>query len=729
MTTESLDAAFAEAALRGGLLTSAQMRDARRAQAAESPVPPLALVLVERSLLTPVRVADLYARHLGIWRRVDGRVPAQARAWRAAALVLARGWASPGVVQAALRARLAGPDAGASSPRLEETLIAQGALSAGQGEEARRVLEEAEAEDARLQDPTATLPSDDDAAGTTARDEGVLPPPRPLAPARRSAGEPRRLGKYELREVLGHGGMGVVYKAWHVGLHAECAVKVLRAGEDASREELQRFRREAQAMARLHHPGIVAVHDIGEEDGRTYMAMEYVEGLTLSRVLEDRTARGGSAGLPAPQAIRWVREMAEAVQAAHDAGVLHRDLKPQNVLIDGSGRVRVMDFGLAKMAQGADAAGATRTGALLGTPAYMSPEHVNEGMSAVDAQSDVYQIGAVLYELLTGRRAYPQASPSEAMLTIAREEPPPPSKWVRDLDRDAETICLVATAREKPRRYASARALADDCARFLAGESIHARPEGWLGRLRRWVRRRRATAALAGAAVLAVVVALSAAQQAWEAEAERARVRLEREAAEREKRRLEDEVVDAVRRIADSSVKAVVLIRRAGGDPGTRAAAFLAPVEEAAHEASAKAPARPEPHVQRARVLRALRDRAAAAAEIETALGKQDGFPPARYERLWLAADALASGTGGAPDAEWRRTLAADAAALAAESSGLAPAQRLCARALGRLHADDAPDAEGARRSFEEALRVDPDLEDARAALENLGAGPSNSGK
>ena len=418
----------------------------------------------------------------------------------------------------------------------------------------------------------------------------------------------RRFGKFEIVRELGHGGMGAVYQAWHPGLRTHFALKVLLAGPDAPADHAARFMREAQALARLDHPGLVKVHDIGEDDGRTWFAMEYVEGETVA----DLIART-SGPLPSAEAIALVRDAAEAIHAAHRAGVLHRDLKPANLLRDRAGRLKVMDFGLAKLLDSGPSS-TTRTRQIMGTPPYLSPEHVDGGMKEVDAQSDVYQLGATLYELLTGHRPY-HGSAAEILVRISRDDPPRPRSVNPRVDPCAEAVCLAAMAREKSRRYPDAAALAEDCRRCLAGEPLVARPETVAHRALRWVSRRPASAA-----ALAVLVACAglAAALAWHARA------------------LEAEVLDALRETARASVEAVLAVRRAGGRMPEARARFLPPLEDAARRALEISPDLAEPHRHLGRLYRALLRFDDALAEQERALAVAPDDPECLYERIVL---------------------------------------------------------------------------------------------
>ncbi len=289
------------------------------------------------------------------------------------------------------------------------------------------------------------------------------------------------LGGCQLTEEIGRGGMGVVWRARQTGLDREVAVKVLPGGDLAGAEARARFRNEALATARLRHPNIVAVHDVGEDGGMPYLVMELVEGATLGATLVEKA-------VTSRQAARWLRDTALAVQHAHEHGVLHRDLKPSNVLIEpweGGGRPRVTDFGLAKLADG-DAT-LTRTGSAAGSPAYMAPEQARGGEAA--AQGDVYALGAVLYHALTGRPPFQGDSVASILTQVARDEPLAPRRLNATVPRDLETVCLRAMEKDPARRYASAAALADDLGRFLDGRPVLARPLGPFARLARRTRR------------------------------------------------------------------------------------------------------------------------------------------------------------------------------------------------------------------------------------------------
>jgi eukaryotic-like serine/threonine-protein kinase len=302
-----------------------------------------------------------------------------------------------------------------------------------------------------------------------------------------------RLGKFELVECLGTGAFGQVFKAIDTELDRPVAVKVLRGGIGASREDVERFLREARSAARLRHPGIVAIHATGQApNGSPFLVEEFVHGSTLAAHFKN--------GPLAPQrAAEIVAALAEALAYAHLHGIVHRDVKPSNIMVDPEGRPHVMDFGLAK--RDTDEPPETVEGQVLGTPAYMSPEQARGESRRVDGRSDVYSLGVVLYELLTGERPF-RGNRRMLLLQVLDDEPRPPRRLNDRVPRDLETITLKAMAKAPGRRYATATDLADDLRRFLRGEPVHARPAGRAERAWRWARRNPVPASL----LLAVTV-------------------------------------------------------------------------------------------------------------------------------------------------------------------------------------------------------------------------------
>jgi tetratricopeptide (TPR) repeat protein/tRNA A-37 threonylcarbamoyl transferase component Bud32 len=306
---------------------------------------------------------------------------------------------------------------------------------------------------------------------------------------------------YELLEELGRGGNGIVFKARHRELDRLVALKMLRLADIGDVESVSRFRSEAEAVARLQHPNIVQIHEVMESAGGPLFALEYLDGGDLSRKLAGRPQ-------PAQPAARLLELVARAVDHAHQQGIVHRDLKPANVLLGADGTPKITDFGIAKQLM-ADSH-LTRTGEIIGTPSYMAPEQAAGQTRTLSATVDVYSLGAILYEMLTGRAPFLAPTAVDTLLLVRFEEPVSPRRLQPSVPVEVETICLKCLHKDPARRYASALELADDLRHFQRGEPIRARPPSGLTRLREWARRRPARAALIVGTVLAFVGLLGA---------------------------------------------------------------------------------------------------------------------------------------------------------------------------------------------------------------------------
>jgi WD40 repeat protein/predicted Ser/Thr protein kinase len=377
------------------------------------------------------------------------------------------------------------------------------------------------------------------------------PVPAPPLPPAVGDGNGRRLqlGRHQLLKEIARGGMGVVYKARQAGRPGVVALKMILAGAYAGPDDLARFRNEAEAVARLRHPNIVDIYEVGEQDGHPYLTLEFVDGGSLAQKL---------AGAPRSprQAAELVETLARAIHCAHQHGIVHRDLKPANVLLTADGIPKITDFGLAKCA-GPETGDTpvtpgralTESGAILGTPSYMAPEQASGKGQEIGPAADIYALGAILYELLTGRPPFRGETALDTLHQVQVDEPVPPTRLQPKVPRDLNTICLKCLNKEPRRRYATAEDLADDLRGFLDGAPIQARPASPLERLARWARRRPAAAALValgGLTLLALVVtglgyARREHERARDAEADRHQAVLDRQRAELERLRADEQ--------------------------------------------------------------------------------------------------------------------------------------------------------------------------------------------
>ncbi|HET6323104.1 MAG TPA: serine/threonine-protein kinase [Planctomycetaceae bacterium] len=322
---------------------------------------------------------------------------------------------------------------------------------------------------------------------------------------RRSADQPRRgedaapqpFGKYELLGEIGRGGMGVVYRAHQTDLDRPVALKMILSSRLASPDDVRRFYAEARAAGSLRHPNIVGIHEAGEVHGQHFFAMDFIEGRSLAQELE----RGP---FDAQRAAECVAAVGRAVQYLHDHNMIHRDLKPSNILLAPDGTPYVTDFGLAKMYGGNSAH--TQSGLIVGTIGYMSPEQAAGHAPAHSPMSDIYSLGAILFELLTGRPPFQNASPIDTLLEVIESEPPRPRQLNRSIPLALELVCLRCLEKDPRRRYPSAAALVEDLEHFLRGEPLNVTPAGVIHRVLRWARREPTLAMHLGAIFISALI-------------------------------------------------------------------------------------------------------------------------------------------------------------------------------------------------------------------------------
>ena len=489
-------------AVREGYISAQQVEECVGLQKQAAPPRKLGEILIEKGYLTPTRLASI----LDIQSRQVKMVAADpARGGLLGQIALDLGFVNADQVNQALEEQTLLSRSG-SPAMLGQILLRKGWLQTGQFLE---ILKIQRATIIRCPgcDTVYRFEETDRGAKFACRRCGtvVLIPVADAAPApsiAQQAGAAKRpgetgaqFGRYAVLEELGRGGMGIVYKALHRDLNMVFALKILRETEVASAEVLDRFRREAQAEARLRHPNIVTIHDAGQEAGVHYIAMDYIEGDPLTAHL--------IRGFKVRDMISRLEKVVRAVQHAHEQGIIHRDLKPANIMIDLRGDPHIMDFGLAKFVDDHKRAMLTRSGSFLGTPYYMAPEQIRGETRLVGPRSDIYSLGIILYEILCGRTPHVAQNSVEIFHKILNEEPPPPRIFNARVHPDLQTICMKAIEKDPGLRYASAGEFADDLRRYLDGEPIMARVRPWPSRLLRRIRKNK-SAALAALSLLLV---------------------------------------------------------------------------------------------------------------------------------------------------------------------------------------------------------------------------------
>jgi serine/threonine-protein kinase len=533
-----------------------------------------------------------------------------------AELARARGWVADGALERALA------DASRDGTDVSGFLLKSGVLS----EEQVRSLRQALTDSPDVAGPEATRVPPSSTRAPSPLDAATLRPgDTPSISRSGDAQTPAAFGPYRILRELGRGGMGVVYRALDPALRREVALKVLLSGGEANDAEIQRFRREAGILARLgQHPNLIPVHDIGHHEGRLYFTMEYVEGRSLRQRIVDEGP------LPQRDAASLCADIAGGLEFVHRAGVVHRDVKPHNVLLDRAGRALLGDFGLARDA--AAGAGLTATGEIFGTPHYMSPEQAAGHSRTAGPASDVWSLGATLFEALSGETPFQGDTALAVARAVIHDEPPLPSSLRPGLHPDLETICLKALRKDATARYASAGEMEADLRRWLRGEPIHARPVGTWERWSWKLRRNRGFAAAAAAGLLALATA-----GVWAA------VKASRDAADRKARgdeaRVRSERVDALMRDASQAFDRGAAAWYVGDAENAEPA--LQQAERALGEALRLAPESADVHYEIGRFLRWRGRSDTALKYLDKAIALNDRHAMACFERGELVQNLL----------------------------------------------------------------------------------------
>ncbi len=473
-SAEPADAWIAVLAVRRGLVPADRLEACLAgARTRAEGLPSLASLLVDEGLLSAAQVEDLEDAHDETYHVAEDNEGDSVHTVR----LLAASAASESTIEEALRLQARLSDLGVRL-RLQDLLPSPCGENRAEDDSPRTCIAT----------PAPSNPSDPTAV------------PHPRRPGDGAVTQ-TTFGRYRLLGEIGRGGMGLVYRAWDDALRREVALKLLPAADEASEDAVARFTSEARAAARLRHAHIVPVHDVGCEGGRHYFTMELIEGESL---------KSAAPRLPLREFLAVLRDAASALHAAHEAGLVHRDVKPANILLDRAGRAFVTDFGLATEIRASGQRGMTRTGAMVGTPAYMSPEQVEGARHGIGPAVDLWALGVILYEKLAGRTPFQGDDPVALAVEIARKDPPPPSRFSR-VHRDLETICTACLQKDPRHRYPSAAALAADLGRFLDGEPIEASEIGRFTRLaRRALRHRRFVVPLGAAALVALAASVYA---------------------------------------------------------------------------------------------------------------------------------------------------------------------------------------------------------------------------